>query len=132
MSRKRRKQRYIDIERESLLSLAHAAAKLPCRRGEKKTHVATLHRWATDGLRGVVLETLQCGGSLCTSMPALQRFFERLSAQRTSQPSLSTPIRADVEAALDAEGFGRPPPVKNPDGLNEQIGGSAMPQTENR
>ncbi len=37
-----------------------------------------LYRWATEGLRGVHLETIQVGGTLCTSIEALQRFFERL------------------------------------------------------
>ena len=87
------------------MSLSRAAGRLPTRRAGKKTHVSTLHRWATIGLRGVVLETLQAGGVKVTSLAALQRFFERLSVRGTSQASCGTPAKADTEAALDAEGI---------------------------
>jgi hypothetical protein len=122
----------IDIAHEELLPLAKAADRLPRRRNGKKTHVSTLHRWAGTGVRGIKLEALQVGGVKCTSLPALQRFFERLSSHDSSNVIARPVPNAAVEAALDAEGLGRPPPVKNPCGLNEQIGGSAMAQTENR
>ena len=70
----------IDSASETLISLADAAGGLPRRRRGRKTHVSTLFRWTTSGCRGVVLESLQCGGTRCTSREALQRFFERLSA----------------------------------------------------
>lgn len=70
----------IDHQNETVRSLTEAAARLPRRRGGKKTNVATLYRWSTRGIRGVTLETLQIGGTRCTSDQALQRFFERLSA----------------------------------------------------
>src|SRR3954463_11621617 len=69
----------IDLASESPIPFSQAAAHLPRRRG-RKTAVSTLHRWATHGLRGVVLETIQVGGTRCTSLAALQRFFDRLSA----------------------------------------------------
>jgi hypothetical protein len=95
----------IDITAEQLIPLSEAADRIPRRRRGRKTAVSTLYRWADKGVRGVVLETLQCGGSLCTSMPALQRYFDRLSTQRTSQASRGTSVKADVEAALDNEGI---------------------------
>ena len=95
----------IDIKTEELLSLAQAAAKLPSRRAGRKTHVATLHRWATSGLHGQVLETVQCGGGRVTSLPALQRFFERLAAEKSSATSTTSSSNADVETALDREGI---------------------------
>ena len=67
---------------ETIISLADAAKELPQRRRGRKTHVSCLYRWSTLGCRGVVLETLQCGGTRCTSREALQRFFERLSEPR--------------------------------------------------
>jgi hypothetical protein len=70
----------IDSASESLISLADAAKELPRRRRGRKVHVSCLYRWSTVGCRGVVLETLQCGATRCTSREALQRFFERLSA----------------------------------------------------
>lgn len=73
--------------KEELLSLAAAARILPRRRGGKKVHTATLYRWTTTGLKGVVLESLQVGGTRCTSQQALQRFFDQLSPLPTSHRS---------------------------------------------
>ena len=71
----------ITIE-EAKISLADAAKDLPRRRRGRKTHVSCLYRWSRSGCRGVVLETIQIGGTRCTSKEALQRFFERLSEPR--------------------------------------------------
>jgi hypothetical protein len=108
---------------EKVFPLADAPEKadLPERRRRKRIHVSCLYRWSTIGCRGVVLETLQVGGTRCTSREALQRFFERLS--KLNQPravgggqSGSVPVvgrrtvarreRASAEAAreLDASG----------------------------
>jgi hypothetical protein len=65
---------------ETVISLADAAQLLPRRRRGRKIHVSTFYRWTTVGCRGVVLETIQIGGTRCTSREALQRFFERLSS----------------------------------------------------
>ena len=73
----------LNLSTEPLLSLREAARLLPKRRAGKPTHASTLNRWAKGGLRGVVLESIQVGGTLCTSREALQRFFERLSGART-------------------------------------------------
>jgi len=67
------------IGSEALIPLRQAARLLPKRRAGKPAHVATLYRWAQRGLRGVRLETIQVGGTLCTTREALQRFFDRLS-----------------------------------------------------
>ena len=71
----------IQLDTEQVLSLREATQQLPRRRNGQRPHIATLYRWATEGLRGVHLETLQVGGTLCTSIEALQRFFERLGQQ---------------------------------------------------
>ncbi|NQT14479.1 MAG: DUF1580 domain-containing protein [Planctomycetes bacterium] len=52
----------IDPIKETLLSLSDAAKSLPARRGGKRPHVSCLYRWTTTGCKGVVLESLQCGG----------------------------------------------------------------------
>ncbi|MBN2025123.1 MAG: DUF1580 domain-containing protein [Pirellulales bacterium] len=52
---------------------------LPARRAGKRPHVSCLYRWSTAGCKGEVLETLQVGGTRCTSREALARFFRRLS-----------------------------------------------------
>ena len=83
-----------------------AAARLPCRRAGKRPHVATVYRWAKRGLRGVVLETLQVGGTLCTSHEALQRFFEALTAPaRMPAVTAVTSDQDRVEAELDGYGL---------------------------
>ncbi|MCP4039715.1 MAG: DUF1580 domain-containing protein [bacterium] len=69
----------IDITTETLVSFREACERLPRRRAGKRTHPNTLYRWAGDGVGGNRLETIQVGGTLCTSLEALQRFFERLS-----------------------------------------------------
>lgn len=69
----------IDITNEDVLTLPDACRRLPRRRAGRRPHAATLYSWAREGYRGVRLETIQVGGTLCTSIEALQRFFERLS-----------------------------------------------------
>ena len=74
----------IDVFEEEVLTLAEAAKVLPRRRRGRKVHTATLYRWASSGIRGVKLETVQVGGTRCTSKEALQRFFDELHCQPTS------------------------------------------------
>lgn len=70
----------IDSQTEQILTFAQAADGLPRRRQGRKTSIATLYRWSTPpGCRGVVLETIQIGGTRCTSREALSRFFEALT-----------------------------------------------------
>lgn len=88
----------IEIQTEQVLSLSEAARHLPRRRAGKRPHVATLYRWAKYGVRGVMLETLQVGGTLCTSVEALQRFCNRLSGDEPDvRPTNSR--RRDIERA---------------------------------
>jgi hypothetical protein len=89
----------IDSTLEELITLLQAAAELPHRRRGRKTHVSTVYRWGTDGCRGVILETLQCGATRCTSREALQRFFERLSSGGGNPPA---PVKAPRSSARRA------------------------------
>jgi hypothetical protein len=95
----------IDFGSEQVIPLSDAADVIPRRRQGRKTAVSTLHRWATTGVRGVKLEVLQVGGTRCTSVPALQRFFDRLAGEHASEASMTRVVRPDVEAALDREGL---------------------------
>lgn len=81
----------IDLAQETVLSLNEAAKQpiLPRRRGGKRPHVSTLYRWATAGCRDEHLEVVRVGGTLCTSLEALQRFVDRLTA---ADPSASSNI----------------------------------------
>ena len=68
----------IDVFKENILTFSEAAKVLPRGRAGKKIHTCTLYRWASRGLRGIRLETIQVGGTTCTSQEALQRFFANL------------------------------------------------------
>lgn len=108
----------IELAHEHVLSLSAAAKTLPPRRAGKRPHVSVLYRWATNGLRGHRLETVQVGGTKCTSIEALQRFFNRLGGEgnavnvdpsspadrpKTSRRQREAEIRR-AEAALAADG----------------------------
>ena len=84
----------IDSTRETLISLADVPAQLPDRRGGRRPHVSCVYRWAQRGCRGVKLEVLQCGGTKVTSLEAIQRFFERLTAASSNEP---TPARTSKQ-----------------------------------
>jgi Protein of unknown function (DUF1580) len=83
----------IDYENETVFPLTEAPAQVPLRRGGKKINLATVYRWSTRGIRGVVLETIQIGGTRCTSAQALQRFFDRLSTAGRDPDCASGGIR---------------------------------------
>jgi len=69
----------IDIKKEKVVSFSEACEFLPRRRAGRNPNPATLYNWAKKGIRGIRLETIRIGGTLCTSIEALQRFFDRLS-----------------------------------------------------
>jgi hypothetical protein len=48
------------------------------RRNGRKLNVRTAFRWATSGVRGVVLQTFLQGGQRFTTVAALRRFFAAL------------------------------------------------------
>lgn len=80
----------IDPNTETLISLSDAAKSLPRRRVGKRPHISCLYRWSTVGCRGAVLETIQVGGTRCTSREALARFLQQLTGrqpERIESPS---------------------------------------------
>ena len=104
----------IDPTTETVFSLTEATeAKhgLPRRRQGKRPHVSCLYRWTTTGCRGIVLESIQIGGTRCTSREALARFFARLTQADGQQPQATRTTaqrqrdQARAEAILDAEGI---------------------------
>jgi len=96
---------------ERPIPLVQAVRLIPRRRAGRKCNVATMYRWTTLGCRGIKLEFTQVGGCQCTSREALQRFFERLTAQSAGEPipePLPRARAADVrraERVLDAAGI---------------------------
>jgi hypothetical protein len=89
---------------EELITLGAATKFCPRRRAGRKVHSSTLHRWATRGSGGVFLEVLATPGGLCTSKPAIDRFFMRLTAARNlpGRPSQSC-INPGHHEAVEAE-----------------------------
>lgn len=78
----------IDLATEKLLTLSQAADHCPRPRRGKKQNTSTLFRWATRGCRGVILETIRTSSGLATSVQALQRFFNLLTAgEQTLEPA---------------------------------------------
>jgi hypothetical protein len=63
---------------------------LPRRQTGREIHVATILRWVKFGLAGVRLEAVRIGATLCTSEPALRRFFAALTA---ADPMLTPPAK---------------------------------------
>ncbi len=76
----------IDISTEKLVTPTEITKHVPRRRAGKKCNVATVYRWMQIGIHGIRLESLVCGGSKCSSIEALQRFFDALTAQADGQP----------------------------------------------
>jgi len=59
----------------------------PASGARKRPHFSTLYRWALKGFRGVRLETIRIGGTLCTSKEALQRFADHLVLTGAVEPT---------------------------------------------
>lgn len=99
----------IDSLSEQMVSLTEAAKELPARRGGKRPHVSCLYRWTQSGCRGVILESVQVGGTRCTTREALARFFDRLTHADGEPPALRTHAkrqRASEAAAKELERLG--------------------------
>ena len=97
----------INISTEDVFPLTEAPKRLPPRRG-KRCAISTPYRWAQHGLRGVRLETIQVGGTKCTSLQALQRFCDRLSSADSPQTyrTVARRRRAAEAAERELEGEG--------------------------
>jgi hypothetical protein len=95
----------IDLTREEPILLVDVPKLpwIPRRRGGRRLHVATVHRWCTRGLHGTKLEYLQLGGTRVTTAGALMRFFTRLTgAPVQGAVPLSDQRQRQVERATRA------------------------------
>jgi hypothetical protein len=99
----------IDLTRETPIPFRVLGAhpNLPTRRGGARIHVSTFHRWRSRGVRGVRLEAIRVGGTWCTSMQALQRFFDCLSQVEAAphHPQSGDAHIAATEHGLDQAGI---------------------------
>lgn len=94
----------IDISSEQVVTFTEAVSHLPQRRRGKRPNVATLYRWSNEGNRGIRLEYLMIGSTRCTSLEALQRFFDQLTALSEAQsapvpPPMPKHCQERIEAA---------------------------------
>ena len=94
----------IELSSECVVTLTAATKFLPERRKGARPNVATLYRWAQQGCRGIRLETLCVGGTRCTSIEALQRFFDAITtaSEPTSPPKPQRPNTVSRRKAIEA------------------------------
>ena len=93
----------IDIATETVISFADTPRHVPRRRGGKHPNVATIYRWAQRGCKGIRLEYVQVAGTKCTSVEALQRFFDRLTNPDAAPPTRTSKTRQRSIDAAEAE-----------------------------
>ena len=99
----------ISIEGERLMPLREVPKSrlIPGRRGGSRLNVRTVFRWALDGLRGIRLESIMIGGTRCTSVEALVRFFHAIDRPqerpKAERDEIKRPIATRRLAVLDRE-----------------------------
>jgi len=77
----------IDIQTEQVVTPARATHFCPERRRGVRPNIATIYRWMVQGVRGIKLESIVVGATRCTSIEALQRFFDALTAAADAEHS---------------------------------------------
>lgn len=86
----------ISIDAERLVTFAQAAKCLP---DDRRPSYTTWWRWSSRGCGGVRLETIVRGGRRLTSVEAVQRFFDALTAR--SDDRGDKPIRTPSQRERD-------------------------------
>lgn len=112
----------IDVEMEHVLTFAAAAKHVGKLKGSKAIAFQTLHRWATRGCSGVVLETIFVGGSRCTSTEALQRFFAAVTEARERAAGVTEPPPSSMEAR---DPVGDVDEILRRSGIVDELGGAS-------
>ena len=93
----------IDPLQEDVKTLDEARAYFPRNRRGKEPHLSRMYRYTNEGRRGVVLESIQCGATRCTSREAIGRFFARLTDARQSKGCRSERMAKTKENRPHAE-----------------------------
>jgi len=92
----------VSLATEQLIPFNQVPNLLPRLRRGRKPHVGSIFRWAQKGLSGHRLEYLQVGGVKCTSVEALQRFFEKItSPNRRVAPHSFAKRQREIKRATD-------------------------------
>jgi hypothetical protein len=103
----------IDTRAEQMFPLAVIRNFLPASsRTGKPVHPSVIFRWIRYGLKSgdggkVHLEALKCGGSICTSREAIDRFFAELT-RRSSLPCApvsSSSVQMETSRELQKAGL---------------------------
>jgi hypothetical protein len=85
----------IDPLKEDVFPFNHARNFFPRRRQGKHPSLSCLYRWSGKGCRGVVLESVNVGGTRCTSREAVARFIRGLSVSESPGNTLRAPAARD-------------------------------------
>jgi hypothetical protein len=92
----------IDPNAETLIALGQVPKRLPRRRAGKRVHVSCVYRWTKVGCRGKFLDFIQVGGTRCTSLEAIARFFDELTESAGTGPAPTVRSTAQRERAVKA------------------------------
>jgi len=78
----------INTQTEKLVTFEEAAAALPVRPGGKAVHPKTVYLWALRGYgpKRIELESIRIGQRRVTSLEALQRFYDAVTAAESPRP----------------------------------------------
>lgn len=64
----------VDVYNERLVAIRDVPKLLPKRPSGRPVHVSAVYRWVSRGVQGAKLEAVRIGGTLYTSVEAIQRF----------------------------------------------------------
>jgi len=102
----------VDTDKYIPLSQVPRLSFLPPRRRGRKLHKSTPYRWSTDGLNGVRLRYVKCGGVRCTTVNWLNAFFSELAEKEATvvpdedtQGATTSRRQEEVEKELDRMGL---------------------------
>jgi hypothetical protein len=100
----------IDESQEKLYYLRDIPQHLPMRGDGRPLLVATIRNWIRAGVAGIKLEYTQVGGSMCTSLEAVQRMTAAVTAAKsrrkqraTAAPANNSPPAGSGGAAVAAD-----------------------------
>ena len=80
---------------ETTIYLVDVPSHLPTSPNGRRTHHSTCLRWVLRGIRGVKLEAVRLGGRWVTSIEALGRFGNRVTA--TTAPTAPVPSSSAID-----------------------------------
>jgi len=89
--------RLISFKNEQVIPFSEVAQHFAFLNGGSGPHLVTVHRWASRGVRGRILESIRVGGRKCTSLEALQRFVDALSDPATAETPRQLTARRQAE-----------------------------------